>query len=48
MYRRRRAEILRGFLERPAIYTSGCFSTAVEKRAKANLTNAIAKLEGRA
>lgn len=47
-YRKKRAEVLRGFLERPKIYTSGCFSAAAECQAKENLSNAISKLEGRA
>jgi len=48
IYRKKRVEVLRGFLERRAIYTSGCFSAAVERQAKENLSNAIAKLDGRA
>lgn len=45
LYRRKRAAILRGFLDRPVIYTSGCFSATVERRARENLSNAIANLE---
>lgn len=48
MYRKKRAAVLRGFLERPKIYTSGCFPEEVERQAKENLANAIFKLEGRA
>lgn len=48
IYRKKRTEILRSFLERQNIYTSGCFSAEVECQAKENLSNAISKLEGRA
>jgi len=48
LYRRKRAEVLRGFLEREKIYTSGCFSSEMECRAKENLSNAVTALEGRA
>lgn len=48
IYRRKRAEVLRGFLGRPNIYTSGCFSSAVERQARENLSDAVSKLEGRA
>lgn len=47
-YRKKRAEILRGFVERPNIYTSGCFSAEVERQAKENLSNAVTALEERA
>jgi len=47
MYRKKRAEVLRGFLERDKIYTSGCFPPEVERQAKKNLSNAVAVLEGR-
>lgn len=47
LYRKKRAAILRGLLERPRIYTSGCFPDATEQQAKANLQHAIAELEGR-
>lgn len=45
IYRKRRAAVLRGFLARPSIYTSGCFSEAVERQARDNLADAISKLE---
>ncbi len=45
IYRRKRAEVLRGFLEREELYTSGCVSAAVERQAKENLSNAVAVLE---
>ena len=48
LYRKKRAEVLRGFLERQQIYTSGCFSAEVERQAKENLSNAVTALEGRA
>ena len=48
IYRKKRAAILRGFMERPQIFTSGFFSEAVERQAKENLSNAVSKLEGRA
>lgn len=48
LYRRKRAEVLRGFLDRERIYTSGCFSVEVECQAKENLSNAVTALEGRA
>ncbi|GJM08393.1 MAG: hypothetical protein DHS20C11_06690 [Lysobacteraceae bacterium] len=47
LYRRKRAEVLRGFLERQKIYQSGFFSADVERQAKENLSNAVRKLEGR-
>lgn len=47
IYRKKRAEVLRGFLARPRIYTSGCFPAAMERQAKENLSRAISKLEGR-
>ena len=47
IYRRKRVEVLSGFLNRRKIYTSGCFPAAVERQAKENLSNAVAKLEGR-
>lgn len=46
IYRKKRVEVLRGFLERQNIYTSGCFSPEVERQAKENLANAISKLRG--
>jgi predicted metal-dependent HD superfamily phosphohydrolase len=47
LYRKKRAAILRGFLERPKIYTSGCLQDATEQQARMNLQHAIAELEGR-
>ena len=48
IYRKKRAEILRGFLEREEIYKSGCFPAEMERRAKENLSGAIKKLAGNA
>jgi predicted metal-dependent HD superfamily phosphohydrolase len=45
LYRQKRSEVLRGFLERPAIYVSGCLPEAMEARARENLRGAIARLE---
>lgn len=47
IYRRKRVKVLRGFIDRPKIYTSGCFSATAERQAKENLSNAISKLEAR-
>lgn len=47
IYRRKRARVLREFLERQAIYTSGCFSAAMERQARENLSRTVAVLEGR-
>lgn len=43
MFRRKRKEILEGFLARPRIFTSGAFD-ADEARARANLSRSVAKL----
>ncbi|MBK1873926.1 MULTISPECIES: HD domain-containing protein [Marinobacter] len=48
IYRKKRAAVLRGFMERPQIYTSGIFPEARERQARENLSNAVSKLEGRA
>ena len=48
LYCKKRAQVLRGFLERPKIYTSGCFPATVERQAKENLSNAVTALEARA
>ncbi len=45
LYRRKRAEIFRGFLQRAAIYPSGIFTEEAEQRARSNLAAAIASLE---
>lgn len=43
LYRRRRREVLNGFLARPRIFTSGAFD-AEEPRARENLTRSVARL----
>jgi predicted metal-dependent HD superfamily phosphohydrolase len=48
LYRKKRAEVLRRFLERPKIYSQASFSEALERQARENLANAISKLDGRA
>ena len=47
IYKRKRAEILQGFLERPQIYSTERFSRALERQARENLANAIARLKDR-
>lgn len=47
IYRKKRAAILRGFLDRPKIYDSDCFSDAVEQQARRNLLKALSNLDGR-
>jgi len=47
IYRRKRAEILRGFMRRPKIFTSTCFPEDIERQARTNLARAISRLEGR-
>lgn len=48
IYRKKRAAVLRGFMERSQIYTSGIFPEARERQARENLSNAVSQLEGRA
>jgi predicted metal-dependent HD superfamily phosphohydrolase len=45
-WRAGRARLLAGFLARPRIYTTPPFHDALEERARANLTQAIAALRG--
>lgn len=47
LYRRKRAEILNGFLLRPAIYRNEPFRSEFELQARANLANAIGRLSAR-
>jgi predicted metal-dependent HD superfamily phosphohydrolase len=47
IYRKKRAEILQGFLERPKIFQNELFSKERERQAKENLVNAVSKLGGR-
>lgn len=44
IYRRKRADILADFLERPRIYQTGCFHDRFESQARANLSAAIEAL----
>lgn len=46
IYRRKRAEILRGFLERDRIYQNEPFCTERERQARENLLKAIIRLGG--
>jgi predicted metal-dependent HD superfamily phosphohydrolase len=43
IYRRKRAEILRSFLERPSIYSTPRFVERYEKQARANLQRSLAR-----
>lgn len=47
IYKSKRAEILKGFLDRPRIYSTDQFSMGLECQARENLANAIARLEER-
>ncbi|MEL1263445.1 N-methyl-D-aspartate receptor NMDAR2C subunit [Pseudoxanthomonas putridarboris] len=42
LFRRKRREILKGFLDRPAIYSTPHFHDALERRARANLARVTA------
>ena len=42
LFRRKRAEVLRGFLARPQIYRTGLLHTRLEERARRNLAKAVA------
>ncbi len=44
LFRDKRAEILRGFLQRPAIFATQAFADRFGQRARANLVRAIAQL----
>jgi len=46
-FRRRRREVLTGFLARPTIYATDHFRTLLETAARANLERSIAQLEDR-
>jgi predicted metal-dependent HD superfamily phosphohydrolase len=46
LFRAGRAELLRGFLERPAIYATPFFRERWEQRARRNLARARARLAG--
>ncbi len=47
IFKKKRAAVLKGILQRPRIYTAGLFPEAVELQAKENLSNAVSKLEER-
>ena len=44
LYRRKRAEVLRGFLDRPGIFQNEPFSTEREHQARENLTKTLSRL----
>jgi len=44
LFRDKRAQILRGFLQRPAIFATQAFADRFDRRARANLARAIAQL----
>lgn len=46
VFRKKRVELLRGFLERPRIYQNEPFYSRLEARARENLSNAISRLSG--
>lgn len=45
MYRAARADILRKFLDRPAVFQTGVFRRSHETRARSNLSRALARLQ---
>jgi predicted metal-dependent HD superfamily phosphohydrolase len=47
LYQKKRAELLKRFLERPLIYQNEPFKSEREQQARANLANAISNLTGR-
>lgn len=47
IYRKKRAEVLRAFMDRPSIYINDFFADALERQARQNLSAAISRLEGR-
>jgi predicted metal-dependent HD superfamily phosphohydrolase len=47
MYRRERAKILQGFLDRPAIYRTAVFKDRFESQARNNLARSLATLSAR-
>ena len=46
LFRRTRKKILRGFLDRPTIYSTRYFQEKLEKKARENLARSLAKLDG--
>jgi len=47
VFRRKRAELLRRFLQRPSIFRNEPFASELEARARENMAAAIARLSGR-
>ena len=47
LFRRKRREILQGFLDRPCIYTTEPFRTRFELQARSNLQRSVARLKPR-
>lgn len=45
VFRRKRAEVLKGFLARPQIYSTSVFRQRYEEQARSNLQRSIAKLQ---
>jgi predicted metal-dependent HD superfamily phosphohydrolase len=46
LYRKKRAAVLRRFIERPFIYQNEPFKSDYEQQARVNLANAISNLTG--
>ena len=46
IFRQKRRAILQSFLDRPFIYSTAHFRSALEARARFNISNAIAKIAG--
>jgi predicted metal-dependent HD superfamily phosphohydrolase len=47
IYRRKRQQLLKEFLAREQLYTSGCFNSEMQLQAQVNLNRAIAQLDAR-
>jgi len=45
LFRRKRREILQGFLARPSIYSTTHFKNRLEKKARENLARSLGKLD---
>ncbi len=48
IYRKKRMEVLKSFLQRPHIYHNEPFQSEREQQARVNLSNAISQSSGRA
>ncbi|CUR47579.1 hypothetical protein BN2364_3138 [Alloalcanivorax xenomutans] len=46
LYKKKRVEVLKGFLDRPRIFQNEPFLTEREQQARKNLAAAISKLDG--